>query len=190
MAILTMNRKAYRTDQDLIEGLKRNDSKALDALYQMSFGQVKQWMMQNNGSEQDAEDIFQDAVLAVWKNVKEGKYEKKNNVKLSTYLFQVCKFRWYENLKSARVKYNTKLDSEMDVIDTDGMNEISEQSERVKYLHQLFHQLGEKCKSILQFYYYQKMPLAQIAEQMGYTAQSAKNEKYRCMQRLKKLHQN
>ncbi len=188
MALRLVKTSSYTSDQDVVQGLLKNDSKAFDKLYHMSFSQIRQWITQNNGSEQDAEDIFQDAVLAVWKNIKEGKYQKKENVKLSTYVFQICKFRWFEQLKSARVRYSTKLNPEFDVVDANDQEELDSQSERVNYLHRLFHQLGEKCQQILKCYYYQKMSLAEIAAQMDYTPQSAKNEKYRCMQRLKKLH--
>lgn len=190
MAIRLFSKKPeYQDDQHLVEGIANNDRQALDYLYSQSFSQIKQFITQNNGSEQDAEDIFQEGLLALWKNIRTGKYENQKNVKLSTYLFQVCKFRWFEHLKSAKVKYNSRLNPEFDVADESEMSQIQEEIERASYLKSLFRQLGEKCQQILNLYYYQKLPLAEIADKLDYTPQSAKNEKYRCMQRLKALHQ-
>ena len=102
---------AYPDDGALIHGILKNENRALKCIYEQSFPQIRQFVTQNHGSEQDAEDIFQGAMMAIWQNVKTGKYEKKQNVKLNTYVFQVSKYRWFENLKSARVKYNVQNDT-------------------------------------------------------------------------------
>jgi len=48
--------------------------------------------------------------------------------------------------------------------------------------------LGEPCKSLLEAYYIQKKNMVEIAENFGYTnADNAKNQKYKCLMRLKKL---
>lgn len=179
----------YPDDSALIQGITNNERKALDTIYQQSFGQIKQFIVHNNGSEQDAEDIFQEGLLAVWRNIKSGKYENQKNVKLSTYVFQVCKYRWFEHLKSAKVKYSTRLNPEYDIVEENNLAQLQEEEERASYLRSLFEQLGEKCQQILNLYYYKKKSLAEIAQEMDYTPQSAKNEKYRCMQRLKAMHQ-
>ena len=48
--------------------------------------------------------------------------------------------------------------------------------------------LGEPCKSLLQAFYLQKKSMQDIASNFGYTnAENAKNQKYKCLMRLKKL---
>lgn len=48
--------------------------------------------------------------------------------------------------------------------------------------------LGEPCKSLLESYYLQKKGMHEIAADFGYTnADNAKNQKYKCLMRLKKL---
>jgi hypothetical protein len=48
--------------------------------------------------------------------------------------------------------------------------------------------LGEPCKSLLQAFYMDKKNMQDIAASFGYTnAENAKNQKYKCMVRLKKL---
>jgi hypothetical protein len=48
--------------------------------------------------------------------------------------------------------------------------------------------LGEPCKSLLEAYYLQKRNMTEIAGSFGYTnADNAKNQKYKCLVRLKKL---
>jgi DNA-directed RNA polymerase specialized sigma24 family protein len=48
--------------------------------------------------------------------------------------------------------------------------------------------LGEPCKSLLEGYYLQKMDMQTLASEFGYTnSDNAKNQKYKCLMRLKKL---
>jgi DNA-directed RNA polymerase specialized sigma24 family protein len=48
--------------------------------------------------------------------------------------------------------------------------------------------LGEPCKSLLEGYYLQKMDMQALAAEFGYTnSDNAKNQKYKCLMRLKKL---
>jgi len=48
--------------------------------------------------------------------------------------------------------------------------------------------LGEPCKSLLEGYYLKKMGMQELAREFGYTnADNAKNQKYKCLMRLKKL---
>ena len=48
--------------------------------------------------------------------------------------------------------------------------------------------LGEPCKSLLEAYYLRKMNMQEIAFSFGYTnAENAKNQKYKCLMRLKKI---
>jgi hypothetical protein len=48
--------------------------------------------------------------------------------------------------------------------------------------------LGEPCKSLLEAYYLEKKNMQEIAMNFGYTnADNAKNQKYKCLMRLKKI---
>ena len=48
--------------------------------------------------------------------------------------------------------------------------------------------LGEPCKSLLEAYYLEKKTMQEIALSFGYTnAENAKNQKYKCLVRLKKI---
>jgi hypothetical protein len=48
--------------------------------------------------------------------------------------------------------------------------------------------MGEPCKSLLEGYYIKKMDMQALAKEFGYTnADNAKNQKYKCLMRLKKM---
>jgi RNA polymerase sigma factor (sigma-70 family) len=174
-------------DTTLYEGLKRNQPSAFEYLYKNNYPAVRQLLRQYNGSEDDAKDVFQEGIIALWNNIRSGSYQLREDVKMSTYLIQICKLRWMDRMKKASSRYEIRQETyqepaeEAEVM-VDWINR-EEQSE----FQQQFAQLGERCQSLLKGFYFMKQSLQEIAERLGIGEASAKNEKYRCMQRLKKI---
>ena len=67
------------TDQELIDQLKKGNENCLQQLYQ-HIGMVKSWVEQNNGNEDDAFDVFQQAIIVFYKNVMSGNYDLRSNI--------------------------------------------------------------------------------------------------------------
>lgn len=176
------------TDEELLSRIKKGDDTAFRVLYKTTFPMVKQFVLNNNGKSEDAEDIFQDGMIALWDNIKQGKFVMREDVKISSYLNKICRYRWLERLKSAGYKRSVKLPDHVDSADT-GSDVLVDliSNEEITQFEDRFRQLGDKCQEILKLYYYEKKSMTEIAEILGMQPNSVKNEKYRCMERLKKL---
>ncbi len=172
----------------LFQRLKDGNEQAFRILYKSTFPYVKQYVLANNGKEEDAEDIFQDGMIALWDNINLGKFEMREGVKISSYLSKICRYRWLERLKSAGHKKMATMPDHFEKEDegTDMLNDMISKEE-VNAFEDKFYQLGDRCQLILKLFYYEKKSMAEIAEITGMQAASVKNEKYRCMERLKKL---
>jgi RNA polymerase sigma factor (sigma-70 family) len=176
-----------QSDQ-IIEQFIRNDEKVLEQTYAHNFKLVRGYVMKNNGTEADAKDIFQEAMLVAWLNLKEGKFVVKNEFSLSAYIYKISKYKWLDKLKSKRVKSTQRI-GEMDYEDVEGeMSDFAETEKRLKYLTGLYSRLDQKCKAVLNQFYYQKKNLEEIAEDLNYDLGSIRTIKYRCMQKLRKMH--
>jgi len=174
-------------DTTLYEGLKNNEPSAFEYLYKNNYPAVRQLVFQYKGSDDDAKDIFQEGMIALWNNIRSGSYQLRPDVKMSTYLIQICKLRWMDRLKKASSRYEVKQETYMEPaqeaeVEVEWINR-EEQSE----FQQQFAQLGERCQTLLKRFYFMKQSLQEIADFLGIGEASAKNEKYRCMQRLKKI---
>ena len=74
------------------------------------------------------------------------------------------------------------------IIDDDEKNQIKKKEDDLKLMNISLEELGEPCKSILYDFYIAKLKMEKIAQKMQYTnAANAKNQKYKCLQRLKKI---
>lgn len=174
-------------DQSLYQGLLNNEATAFEFIYTKNFPAVRQQVKQYGGSEDDAKDIFQEGVIALWNNIRSGTYQLRENVKMSTYLIQICKLRWMDRMKKASHRYEIKKEDYVEpAAEAEVLVDWIDREDQQQFQRQ-FAQLGERCQDLLKRFYFLKESLQDIAQVMGLGEATAKNEKYRCMQRLKKI---
>ena len=63
-----------------------------------------------------------------------------------------------------------------------------EKIDQITKVEKMFQQLGEKCRQLLLLYYYEKKKMSEINSIMGFSGNTSKNEKYRCMKKLRTLY--
>ncbi|HAI82351.1 MAG TPA: RNA polymerase subunit sigma-70, partial [Chitinophagaceae bacterium] len=86
-------------------------------------------------------------------------------------------------------RYVTASDSLEETVPVEDDVEIQEKkNQEFLIMDRALGSLGEPCKSLLEAFYLQKKGMLEIADSFGYTnADNAKNQKYKCLMRLKKL---
>lgn len=184
---LFSDRKREMSDVELVERLRKNDESALNHLYQQCFPQVQRFVKDNSGSEADAEDVFQDGMIAFWEQVLSGRFELREDARVRTYVIRICTYRWYERLKSAGFRKTTALPALFDQPEDAEQLSHLVREEQIRDMELKFGQLNDKCRQILSLFYFDRKTMEEIASIMGYQASSAKNEKYRCMEKFKTL---
>ena len=165
------------TDKEIIEHLQNNKySRAVNGLYDI-LPSVKQYVRNNNGSADDAQDIFQDALVILYKKIHAGQLVL--SVPLKTYLLAVVKNCWLAELR--RRKKLPVADTLPDIAD-DTINE----DPGFAIASSAFNFLGKKCKELLILFYFKKKSLKDIAKELAFSSEMvAKNQKYRCIQKAK-----
>lgn len=185
-------KRARLTDAQLYNGLLAANDEVFNELYREVLPQAKKILTNRSCPEAEVDDIFQEALVALWQNARDGRFVLQANTKVSSYLVQLCLNKWID--RTRRVAYrqtDTNAELPEKIIDDQANFEADEQLElQYAQLDQAFTQLGERCREMLSQYYFGKEKLATIADKRGITEASAKTEKYRCMQRLKTLCQS
>ncbi|MCP4125152.1 MAG: sigma-70 family RNA polymerase sigma factor [Bacteroidetes bacterium] len=177
------------TDQDLFEGISEKSNAAFGYLYQNQFGMIKSLVVKKGGTDSDALDIFQEGMIALWMNIQQGKFTLKANTKISTYLYSICNNLWLKKLRSS--KKIVALTPETDPVETVEVEidlGLDDTYDEVNKLRTVFTRLGEKCQKILSLFYYERSSMQEIAAVMNYEPKTAKNEKYRCMKKIRSLY--
>ena len=178
--------KAELNEQALLKGLAQNDSKAVEALYKSHFSMIQHFVTNNNGSFDDARDVFQEAMIALYEKVQSDNFVLTCQIK--TYLFSICKNLWLKRLQQMG-KYSAPLSAQEETISVEeDLDQFEKKDAAFAIMDRALNSLGEPCKSLLEGYYLNKKGMQELASQFGYTnADNAKNQKYKCLMRLKKL---
>ncbi len=186
---LRINKRIVDTleqEQILLKGLAGSDKNSIELIYRDNFSSIQSFILNNNGSVEDARDIFQEAMIVLYENA--GKETFKLNCQIKTYLYSVCRRLWLKRLQQLG-KYNYNLEYLVDIVPVDAEIEDHEKrNDDFNLMENAMSKIGEPCKSLLDGYYLQKKNMQELALEFGYTnADNAKTQKYKCLIRLKKI---
>ncbi len=170
--------------QNLETRLRADDKSALEYVYKLYREEFINYTKRYNITYEDALDIFQDAIIAMYQNFVVKQLHLQNST-IKTYLFGIGKHKIYNCLKSK----DRHLSIEKEVEDYKKV--ITENEGLTFYQKQLAKQLNhisESCREILRLYYYRNLSINEIVEQTHYKdANTVKSHKSRCMKHLKSL---
>lgn len=170
----------------LLKGLARNDHQAIKIIYEKNFNMVQTLIINNNGSVDDARDIFQEAMIVLYEKSKDPAFSLSCQIK--TYLYSVCRRLWLKRLQQLQAFVPGINGVEDTVPVEEELDSLQQQQDEFQLMEKAMANLGEPCKSLLEAYYLQKKNMTTIAAEFGYTnADNAKNQKYKCLTRLKKI---
>jgi RNA polymerase sigma factor (sigma-70 family) len=173
-------------DSEIILGILNDSKEILNRLYTSYFPMVLQLVLNNNGNEDDAKDIFQESIIILYNKVKTGNFQL--NSKLKTFIYSVCRRLWLKRLNAQSKTVRTIEDFSDFIPVEDELEKHEEKDKQFALMESALLQLGEPCKTIIEDYYLQNKSMQEICEKFGYTnADNAKTQKYKCLQRLKKL---
>ncbi len=178
--------KSDSNEQLLLKGLVNNDSKAIDTIYRENFTMIQSFILNNNGSYDDARDVFQEAVITLYEKAKSESFVLTCQIK--TYIYSVCRRLWLKRLQQMG-RYSLDVESLTETVSVEEDTDLREKRNAdFVIMDRAVNSLGEPCKSLLESYYINKKGMTEIAAEFGYTnADNAKNQKYKCLMRLKKL---
>ena len=172
-------------DAEIIEGIRRGDySRCAKSLYGY-FPVIKKHILKNSGNKEEAEDVFQDALVILFRKAKSNDFVLKSA--LNTYIFGIAQNLWHERLRNmnkmqaSRALHETRAGEEL--------KDAIEEDARVPRAYEAVALLGQKCRDLLRLFYFKKLSMVQIASELGFgSEQLAKNQKYRCIEKAKQIY--
>lgn len=169
---------------ELLNGILRNDTIVLQFIFKNFYSNINFFIKKNNGDEDDANDIFQEAIIIIYRKLKANTLVL--DCSFDTYLYSICRLLWLKELEKRKIeKENIKDNHEFnDEIYDDGLESVIDMNERYKLFQKHFALLGKDCQKVLQLYF-DKVPLKSIADMMGFKSEHyAKKRKFSCKEYL------
>lgn len=178
--------KSDFTEQALLKGLAKNDSKAIETIYKNNFNMVQNYILNNNGTYDEARDIFQEAMIALYEKAQSESFVL--TCKINTYVYSICRRLWLKRLQQLG-RYSNQIDGLEETVQVEEDLEIHEKRNiDFAIMERALNSLGEPCRSLIEGFYIKKMDMQALSKEFGYTnADNAKTQKYKCLMRLKKL---
>ena len=179
--------KAF-SDQTILNALLKGglaEDTALRQVYLQNRTPIFDFVKKNSGTTEEAKDVFQEAVMAFYENVKNGRFKGEST--MPSYIYSIARFIWLNKLKRKNVGQR--------ILETQQPNEATQnflphflEKEQEKQVLGVFEKLGSDCKKVLLLNIYQQLNMQEIAVEMNYeNEQIARNKKYKCLKKLKEM---
>jgi len=170
--------------ETFLNALISNDLTVVKKIYRENFGKVYSFVLKNKGHKQDADDVFQKALLQLAVRYKKAPFTIKSS--FEAYFFTVCKNLWRRELnKRKRMVTNSDVVKLVDD-DTDIAMATLEQ-ERWELFQEYLEKLSENCKQVLKLFF-KKVGYAYIVEQFNYNSETvARQRVFKCKKKLKDM---
>lgn len=133
--------------EEIVDGLRRRDNRVLRYIYKSYFPAIAKLVLSNSGNEDDAKDIFQEALIVVFRNIRE-----KPDIELGsnpqTYLYSIARLLWLQHLRNSN-RSKRILKENHPYIDFEDPQPFNEEDLRYSLYQKAFRQLPEDCQTII-----------------------------------------
>jgi RNA polymerase sigma factor (sigma-70 family) len=164
------------TTDEILTGIAERKNNVIKHIYRTCYDHVRKLVLMNRGTDEDARDIFQEALFIIYQKIDRQKFRL--TCDFSTYIYSVCRFLWISELESKKECDNI-TDEFPDLITHSPINPKTELA-GLKIFTRHFNELCKDCQKVLRLYF-RNISLEEISSIMGYkSARIARDKKYRC----------
>jgi RNA polymerase sigma factor (sigma-70 family) len=181
-----MSDKKIHEDQKYIEGLLKNNSFIIQAIYDKFVPKVINYIKQNSGDADQAQDVIQETLITIYNQASQKKLQL--TCPFDAYFFLLCKRKWLNELKK---KTNKEVTINEEVLSKgDDSQELAFETslfgEKQELFNIMFQKLGNACKDLLKATFKIKS-MEEVAKSLGVTYAYARKKKSLCIGKLTKM---
>lgn len=169
---------------DYLNALVNGDSRIIKKMYAENFTGVQRFILQNKGNKEDAEDIFQKALLQIAVRHKKEKIEITSS--FNAYLFTICKNLWRRELNSYKTRVTNAENIEPINEARENANALVEQKRQELFIEKL-NEISDNCRKILSLFF-AKVSYADIVASTEYNSETVVRQRvFKCKKKLTEL---
>ena len=158
------------SDEEIITGLRKRDNRVLQYIYKNSFNPVKQLILSNAGSDFDAEDIFQEALIIIFKKLRDAQ-EFELTSAFNTYIYSVSRLLWLKQLRNIRkIEIDPLNRDHEERIELEPPSPVEDKDLRMAIYQRTLLKIPEDCQKILRLTE-QDITSKEIARQLGFRSE-------------------
>ena len=177
----------------LYELLLAGQDSAFEHLYKLLYHRVAGYVFASGGNRSDTKTIVHESIITLVFNLHYGKYQWREEAELMTYVTGIARNKWQAmRRQSARLLPLDPADLLLTTTETDDAQQTAADEQdfetRRIAVEKGLALMGEKCRRAIELFYWQQKSMRDIAGLLGWANDDvAKKEKYRCLQKLRRL---
>ena len=158
------------SDEEIIAGLRKRDNRVLQYIYKNTYNPVKQLVLNNAGSENDAEDIFQEALIIIFKKLKEDQKFALTSA-FTTYIYSISRLLWLKHLRNIKkIEIDPLSRDHEERLEFEPPSPVQDKDLRMAIYQRTLLQIPEDCQNILRLTA-QDLTSSEIARTLGFRSE-------------------
>ena len=171
--------------QEILDGNRKKNNPVLRVVYKDHYPVIENFILKNSGSSLDAEDIFQEAIVIIYRRV--TKNELILNCSFGTYIYSVCKMLWYKELRNRKNIQSENYDEDAIPDLDDDIVAMKDDFDKPKLIQKHLMNMNSDCRKLLMLFY-SNTSLKEISKILGFSGENyAKKRKFICKEKLIEL---
>lgn len=164
-----------------IQGIVQQQGKLIREIYDQFLPRVQHFILKNSGNEEDAQDVFQEAIMIIYTNAQKKDFAL--TASFYTYLHAICRNIWLRHLKEKR-KLSVTFSANWEYFTEAEFENTLMEEEQFSLYWKKFRALGQDCQKLLDLFF-QGESMQDIMREMGYGSEGyARKRKFQCKERL------
>lgn len=172
----------FNRESKILHLIRNGDEQGLVMVFEDARKMAEAYVCRNSGTESEAEEVLQEAVVILWEKIRGGSFEAQS--KISTFVMGIVKNLWARRL--ARKKREAPLPEDLDppAGDESALDTMIRE-EQMETMRKAMALISEICRNILLMFYWEERSMEEIATALGLAnAETAKSKKYQCRKNL------
>ncbi|HEY9177828.1 MAG TPA: sigma-70 family RNA polymerase sigma factor [Flavipsychrobacter sp.] len=170
-------------DEKILAGIQQNEAAAFNILYKFYYPAVRNFVLKNNGSEADAEDVFQETLIVLLHKVPKDDFELTSSLK--TYIFSIASNIWLKKLRDVKRQTNHLMQDMAEIHSAKEHEAVEIQKQTL--LNRALAAITDHCLTLIYQVFYTDKRREEIMAEMRYkNPHTFNNQKYKCLQQAKK----
>ena len=179
--------KCKLSEDELIIGLQARSEEAFHCLYFHCFHLCKNFILTNGGTEEDAKDLFQDAIMVLLDEAKLNKFLAYKKAKISTFLITIFRYKWFNHMRAGKKMKILDIEDTLKDHASEDLIEILAEPiiDYEKIYKECMKTIGDICQKVILMALMERKSEQEIATLFDWTVDYVKVRRFRCMQSLR-----
>lgn len=175
------------TDIEIINSIQKGKREDVIRFLYKEYPKIKALILKSGCNAAVANEIFNDSLIIFIEKVENPKFELTSQ--LTTFLYGINRLLVKRAIRDKQ-KHQELEWSDTLIVSEEDLGYDFEKEQKLKLVENVLNQISEKCKEIFKLFYFKKESMEVIANKLNFSSvNSAKTQKYKCLQKAHQLTQ-